>query len=121
METMGGPLGDRLDELDVHVAFLFDDGTFDRDALSLIDALVKPQHGVAYEQPTRWRYLLPRTTHNAGSPTEAYRRLFRDNGLAEDSFERLDLRLYRMRMRTVSVDQGSAGSSRTGAPSRGFD
>ena len=121
METMGGPLDDSLNELDVHVAFLFDDGTFDRNAISLIDALVKPQHGVAYEQPTRWRYLLPRATHNAGSPMDAYRRLFRDNGLAEDSFERRDLRLYRMRMRTVSVDQGSAGSKRTGAPSGGFD
>jgi hypothetical protein len=121
METMGGPLAERLDQLDVHVAFLFDDGTFDRDALSLIDTLVKPQHGVAYEQPTRWRYLLPRATHNAESPTDAYRRLFRDNGLAEDSFERRDLRLYRMRMRTVSVDQGSTGSSRPVAPSIEFD
>jgi len=120
-ETMGGPLGERLDQLDVHVAFLFDDGTFDRDAVSLIDTFVKPRHGVAYEQPTRWRYLLPRATHNAETPTEAYRRLFRDNGLPEDSFERRDLRLYRMRMRTVSVDQGSAGSSRTGAPSGAFD
>jgi len=121
METMGGPLGDRLDDLDVHVAFLFDDGTFDRDAVSLIDTLVKPQHGVAYEQPSRWRYSLPRATHNAASPTEAYRNLFRDNGLPEDSFARRDLRLYRLRMRTVSVDQGSAGSSRTGVPSGLFD
>jgi hypothetical protein len=121
METMGGPLGDRLDDLDVQVAFLFDDGTFDRDALSLIDALVKPRHGVAYEQPTRWRYLLPRATHNAETPTDAYRQLFRDNGLPEDSFERRDLRLYRMLMRTVSVNHGSAGSSRTGVPSGLFD
>ena len=116
-ETMGGPLGERLDQLDVHVAFLFDDGTFDAGAVSLIDALVKPRHGVAYEQPARWRYLLPRATQNADSPTDAYRRLFRDNGLPEDSFERRDLRLYRMRMQTVSVDQGSAGSRSTGAPS----
>ena len=120
-ETMGGPLGERLDQLDVHVAFLFDDGTFDRGAVSLIDTFVKPRHGVAYEQPTRWRYLLPRATHNAETPTDAYRRLFRDNGLPEDSFERRDLRLYRMRMRTVSVDQGSTGSSRTGVPSGAFD
>ena len=116
-ETMGGPLRERLNELDVHVAFLFDDGTFDRSAVPLIDALVKPGHGVAYEQPSRWRYLLPRTTHDADTPTDAFRRLFRDNGLPEDSFERRDLRLYRMRMQTVSVDQGSTGSSRTGVPS----
>jgi hypothetical protein len=110
METMGGPLSERLDQLDVHVALLFDDGTFDPGAVSLIDALVKTPHGVAYEQPSRWRYLLPRATHNAATPSDAYRRLFRDNGLPEESFERRDLRLYRMRMETVSVDQGSAGS-----------
>jgi AMMECR1 domain-containing protein len=113
-ETMGGPLGERLEDLDVHVAFLFDDGTFDRRAVSLIDALVKPRHGVAYEQPARWRYLLPRATHTADSPTDAYRELFRDNGLPEESFERKDMRLYRLRMRTVSVDQGSAGSRGAG-------
>ena len=66
---MGGPLGERLDQLDVEVAFLFDDGTFDPEATSLIDSLVKPQHGVAYEQPARWRYLLPRATQIADSPT----------------------------------------------------
>ena len=109
-KTMGGPLDERLDQLDVEVAFLFDDGTFDPGATSLIDALVKPQHGVAYEQPSRWRYLLPRATHRADSPTDAYKQLFRDNGLPEDSFGRRDLRLYRIRMQTVSIDQGSMGS-----------
>lgn len=109
-ETMGGPLGERLDQLDVEVAFLFDDGTIDPGATSLIDTLVKPQHGVAYEQPSRWRYLLPRATQSAESPTDAYKQLFRDNGLPEDSFGRRDLRLYRVRMQTVSIDQGSTGS-----------
>ena len=117
METMGGPLGERLDQLDVEVAFLFDDGTFDPGAVSLIDALVKSQHGVAYEQPARWRYLLPRVTRAADTPTEAYRKLYRDNDLPEDSFDRRDLRLYRLRMQTVSINQGSAGSRRTGVPS----
>lgn len=109
-ETMGGPLGERLDQLDVKVAFLFDDGTFAPGASSLIDTLVKSQHGVAYEQPSRWRYLLPRATHRAENPTDAYKELFRVNGLPEDSFERKDLRLYRVRMQTVSIDQGSTGS-----------
>ena len=118
-ETMGGPLGDRLDDMDVEVAFLFDDGTVDPAAVSLIDALYKPAHGVAYQQPTRWRYLLPAATHDGRTPTEAYRELFVDNGLPAASFNREDLRLYRSRMRTVSRDppQGSAGSRRAGAPS----
>lgn len=121
MESMGGPLGERLDQLDVEVAFLFDDGTFDSSVISLIDALVKPRHGVAYEQPARWRYQLPRATHAAPTPTEAFRRLFAENGLPEDSFDREDIRLYRIRMQTVSIDQGSAGSRRAGAPSLGED
>jgi hypothetical protein len=112
-ETMGGPLGERLDQLDVEVAFLIDDGTFEPPAISLIDALVTPQHGVAYQQPARWRYLLPQATRATGSPSDAYRRLFRENGLPEESFDRRDLRLYRVRMQTVSIDQGSAGSRRT--------
>jgi hypothetical protein len=120
-ETMGGPLRERLNDLDVHVAFLFDDGTFDRSAITLIDALVKPPHGIAYEQPSRWRYLLPRATQHAATPTDAYKRLFRDNGLPEDSFERRDLRLYRMKMQTVSVDQGSTASNRSAGPSRSAD
>jgi hypothetical protein len=120
-ETMGGPLGERLDQLDVHVALLIDDGTFEPGALSLIDALVKPLHGVAYEQPARWRYLLPRATQAAATPTDAYRRLFRDNDLPEESFARRDLRLYRIRMQTVSIDQGSARSRRTGVLSDSDD
>jgi hypothetical protein len=103
------------------VAFLFDDGTFGPEAVSLIDALVKPQHGVAYEQPARWRYLLPRATQVADTPTDAYRRLFRENDLPEDSFERRDLRLYRLRMQTVSIDQGLAGSRRARGPSDSSD
>lgn len=118
-ETMGGPLGERLDDMDVEVALLFDDGTIDPAANSLIDALYKPAHGVGYQQPTRWRYLLPAATHDGRSPTDAYRELFVDNGLPAESFNREDLRLYRSRMHTVSRDpgQGSAGSRRAGEPS----
>ena len=118
VEAMGGPLDRRLDRLDVEVALLFDDGTFASNAESLIDPLIKPVHGVAYEQPGRWRYLLPAATQRAQSPRAAYRRLFRDNGLPEASFARGDLRLYRLRMKTVSVDHGSAGPSRADGPSR---
>ena len=113
---MGGPLEARLGELDVEVALLLDDGTFDPSAISLIDTLVKPEHGVGYEQPSRWRYLLPGATFAEASPTKAFEFLFRDNGLPEDSFHRADIRLYRLVMRTLSVDQGSADSSRTDVP-----
>ena len=112
-DAMGGPLADQLGGLDVEVSLLIEDGTFEPGAGSLIDSLVLPRHGVAYQQPTRWRYRLPRATHRAASPTEAYRALFAENGLPENSFTRSDTRLYRLRMHRLSVDQGSAaGSSR---------
>ena len=112
-EAMGGPLADQLDGLDVEVSLLIEDGTFESGSASLIDSLVLPRHGVAYQQPTRWRYRLPRATHRAASPTEAYRALFTENGLPEDSFTRGDTRLYRLRMERLSRDHGSAaGSSR---------
>ncbi len=117
-ETMGGPLEKQLDRLDVEVALLFDDGILDGLAVSLIDSLVKPVHGVAYEQPARWRYLLPTATHDEKSPTQAFEQLFRDNGLPEESFDRADLRLYRLRMKSVSVDYGSAASRRGDVPLR---
>lgn len=117
-ETMGGPLAQRLEDLDVEVALLFDDGTFGPDAVPLIDALVKPVHGVAYEQPSRWRYMLPRATLAADSPTDAFRSLFDQNGLPEDSFDRRDLRLYRIRIETISLDHGSTRSRRGDVPSR---
>ena len=117
--AMGGPLEERLPLLDVEVAILIDDGTLVEKSPTFIDRAVTPRHGVGYEQPGRWRYLLPRATLRAGSPSKAFRQLFRDNDLPEDSFTRPDLRLYRFVMQTLSVDQASAGkpssSDATGA------
>lgn len=117
--AMGGALEERLAGLTVEVALLVDDGTLADRSPAFIDRAVTPRHGVAYEQPGRWRYLLPAATATAGSPSQAFRQLFQDNDLPEESFDRPDLRLYRFAMETVSVDQASAGkpSSRDAAVS----
>ena len=117
---MGGPLEDRLEGLDVEVSLLIDDGTFLEPSETLIDELVLPTHGVAYDQTSRWRYELPSATQRAGRPSDAFASLFTHNDLPADSFARADLRLYRLRVEPLAVDQGSAagsGSSRPGAAS----
>ncbi len=115
-DAMGGPLEERLARLDVEVAMLIDDWTLVDRTPAFIDRAVTPRHGVAYEQPGKWRYLLPVATAKAGSPSEAFRQLFRENDLPEQSFNRPDVRLYRFVMQTISVDQASAGTpSSTGA------
>lgn len=118
--AMGGPLEDRLEGLDVEVSLLIDDGTFLEPSETLIDELVLPTHGVAYDQTSRWRYELPSATQRAGRPSDAFASLFAHNDLPADSFTRADLRLYRLRVEPLAVDQGSAagsGSSRPGAAS----
>lgn len=106
--AMGGALGTMLSSFDVEVALLIRDGTLEDRSSAFIDRVISPSHGVAYEQPGRWRYLLPRVTQRAGSPTEAFRMLFVDNGLPQDSLNRPDLTLYRFVMQPISIDQASA-------------
>lgn len=116
-EAMGGPLENRLDALDVEVSLLIDDGTFVEPSETLIDALVLPSHGVAFDQTSRWRYELPSMTQRAGRPSAAFAALFEQNDLPANSFTREDLRLYRLRVEPLSVDQGSeTGSSRGETP-----
>jgi hypothetical protein len=114
--AMGGPLEDRLEALDVEVSLLIDDGTFVEPSETLIDALVLPSQGVAYDQTSRWRYELPSATQRAGRPSDAFAALFTHNDLLADSFTRKDLRLYRLRVEPLAVDQGSGAGSGSSRP-----
>ncbi|MFI5305798.1 MAG: hypothetical protein ACHQ53_00520 [Polyangiales bacterium] len=105
-----GVLDAALPRLDVEVALLDDDGTIgDRDA-GFIDRAFFAEHGVGYEQKGSWRYLLPDATREAGKghASAAYRKLFREDGLPEDSFTRHELRLYRMLVSTIAISPGGA-------------
>ena len=68
--------------------------------------MASEMHGFGYEQPGRWRYVLPEQAADYGSPALALRSLFKDNGLGEQSYDRKDLRLYRFVTRRLSVDFG---------------
>jgi len=104
-QAMGGQLDRRLPGLDVEVALLREDGTLVDRSRPFIDRMFAEPHGVAYERKGAWRYLLPLATREAGdgSAARAYEALFAQHGLPEDSFDRPDLRLYRLVVDRLAV------------------
>ena len=104
-QAMGGPLEPILHGLEVEVALLIDDGTVASSDAAFVDRVFSELHGVGYERKGAWRYLLPDATAEAGHgrASRAYRKLFADDGLPEDSLARRELRLYRLRVQTLSV------------------
>lgn len=107
--ALGGSLGDELPRVTVEVALLVDDGTLGSRARGFIDQAIDTEHGVAYDDPSMWRYLLPEAEErrSARSGSDAFRALFRDNQLREDAFDREDLRLYRVRVVPLSNSPAS--------------
>jgi hypothetical protein len=103
--AMGGPIDELLPSLEVEVGLLVEDGTLGERSPAFIDRVFQPGHGVAYERKGAWRYLLPDATDLAakGKPSRAYRKLFVDDGLPEDSFARRELRLYRLVFETLAT------------------
>lgn len=104
-QAMGGPLAPILHGLEVEVALLIDDGTVASTDAAFIDRVFFAAHGVGYERKGAWRYMLPDATAEAGHgrASRAYQKLFVDDGLPEDSLARRELRLYRLRVQTLSV------------------
>lgn len=102
-QAMGGPLDRLLPRLQVEVSLLIDDGTVALRDPAFIDRVFFPVHGVGYERKGAWRYLLPDDTAEHGRASAAYRKLFADDGLPVDSFDRHELRLYRLRVYPLAV------------------
>ena len=108
--ALGGPLQQRLPFLEVEVTLLEEDGTLAVATPAFVERVFFEEHGVAYERPGAWRYLLPEATRRAGagSAVAAYRKLFTDNALPPDSFGRPDLRFYRLVVTELGVSPASA-------------
>ncbi len=117
-KAMGGPLLDALPRLDVEISLLEEDGTLGARSPGFLERVISSQHGVAYEGGGAWRYLLPVATQEAGkgSGARAYQALFRDNALREDSFDRADLRLYRLVL--VPLDRSPAETRKEQSPAQ---
>jgi hypothetical protein len=110
--ALGGPLDERLPSLSVEIYFLEEDGTLGDRSPALLERAFTPLHGVALQDGTAWHYLLPVATEERGqgSAVRAYRELFADAGLAQDSLERTDLRFYRLVARLAGTSPPSPPS-----------
>ena len=63
-------------------------------------------HGVGYERKGSWHYLLPDAAHSGKRrPSAAFRQLFIDDGLPEDSLHNPDLRPYRLAVQSIGVSE----------------
>ena len=115
-QALGGPLADRLPGLDVEVSILEEDGTLGAVTPAFIERVFGESHGVAYERPGAWRYLLPDATQREGegSAVAAYEALFLDNALPTDSLGRRDLRFYRLVV--TELGRSTAGGFRDALP-----
>jgi hypothetical protein len=108
--AMGSALDAVLPSLRIEVASLGDDGTLGERDPVFLDRAFFPEHGVGYENKGTWRYFLPDATREKGKgrASAAYRALLHEDGLAEESLERKELRLYRLFTSTLAVSEPTA-------------
>jgi hypothetical protein len=116
--AMRDSLDERLPYLTVEVFLLEEDGTLGERTEPFVERAFTDAHGVAFEARGGWHYLLPDATRErgAGSAGRAYRALFEDAGLPENSLEQRDLRLYRLVARAVGSSPPSATSTASPSP-----
>lgn len=109
-QAMGGPLDKMLPKLQVELSLLQDDGEIGSKDASFVNRVVLPVHGVAFEHKGTWRYLLPEAAHTRelSTPSQAYARLFTDDGLPEDSLTSQELRPYRMAVKLIGISPAPA-------------
>lgn len=107
-QALGGPLEERLLDLDVEVSLLEEDGTLALTTDAFVERVFGEEHGVAFESTSNWRYLLPdaTATKGHGSAVAAYHELFQEDSLPEDSLENPGLRFYRLVVTVLGVDAG---------------
>ncbi len=118
--AMGGPLRERLLDLDVEVSLLEEDGTFTSATPTFVDRAVSEAHGIGFDYRSDWHYLLPKDVHRRsdGSAFKALSKLAEERGLSPAVLSSAATRLYRFvpvllsssRARGSAIDTGpSAG------------
>ncbi len=112
-----GNIDEKLPEMSVEVSLLLEDGDLlDREP-AFADRVVHDTHGVAYDDRTRWRYLLPDHDDREGkSGADAFRALFDANGTSFRQAETRSLRLYRLVVQPLGTSPPTRFGSRR--PSR---
>jgi len=95
-QAMGGPLPQKLVDLDVEVSLLSEDGALGSAQRTFVDRAITPAHGVGFDYRTAWHYLLPRdVARRKKGPFQALSELIIDQGLALSVLGESDTRLYR--------------------------
>jgi len=112
---MGGPLSQRLLDLDVEVTLLQEDGTLLSTQRSFVDRAVGPEHAVGYEYLSGWHYLLPAdmAKRGKGSAYVALTALLSDQGLSPAVLGESALRAYRFVAETLGVSRAPLGADTT--------
>jgi len=110
-QAMGGPLDRLLPRMQVEVSLLQDDGEIGSRDETFVNRVVLPVHGIAYEHKGAWRYVLPEAAHAqpGRTPSQAYERLFQDDGLPDDSLDSEDVRPYRMAVKVIGISAARTG------------
>jgi hypothetical protein len=111
-QAMGGPLSQKLMELDVEVSLLAEDGALASAQRPFVDRAITRAHGVGFDHRTAWHYLLPRdVAKHAGGPFEALAGQIADNGLSLAILGESDTRLYRFVPMSLGVSRAPLPAS----------
>lgn len=111
--AMGGPLHERLLDLDVEVSLLSEDGVIVNPTQRVVDRVVGPEHGIGFEYKSGWHYLLPEDVKRRGNGS-AYRALLAlmsEQGAAASGLSAGTLRVYRF----VTLTLGTSSAPLSGA------
>jgi hypothetical protein len=114
--AMGGPLGERLLDLDVEVTLLSEDGVILSPTEKLIDAAVGPEYGIGFEYKSGWHYLLPEDVKRRGNGS-AYRALLSlmsEQGVPASGLSTGVLRVYRFVTLTLGTSRAPLGGASPG-------
>ncbi len=95
-QAMGGPLAQKLNELDVEVSLLSEDGVLLDAQRAFVDRAITTVHGVGFDHRTSWHYVLPRdVAKNKKGAFAALAQQVEDQGLPLASLQASDTRVYR--------------------------
>jgi hypothetical protein len=94
-QAMGGPLAERLLELDVEVALLSEDGALVGAQRGFVDRAITPLHGIGFDHRTAWHYVLPRDVAKRKGGFQALSIQLNEVGLSQSILAERDTRLYR--------------------------
>jgi hypothetical protein len=115
-QAMGGPLAQRLNELDVEVSLLSEDGVLLDTQRVFVDRAVTKLHGVGFDHRTAWHYVLPNdVARNKKGPFAALAQQVEDQGLPLTSLHAPDTRVYRFLNFPLGQSKGPLATASPGS------